>query len=395
MNKEVETALTRARIHLVMNQPFFGTLALYLHMQEGKVPTIGTDGTNLYYNPEFIEQLYSNGAGLDQLIGVICHEVMHCCLNHIWRCQTRNKMIFNIAADFAVNLLVKDSGLRLPQDCLYDLKFKDMSAEEIYAKIIKDVQEKQQQSEGNGEGNGEGKEKNEENGMSEQLWGDHEVWKEVSKKEIEKMQEEWKDRVVQAAESSKTRGKCPAGIERMINAMLYPKLDWRKALAAFMRPSKSDYSWSPPDRRFLNDEYDYLVLPDFNEESVEDVCIAIDSSGSIGGRELEQFNAEIHSILNSYAQFRGWLVYCDAEVHSFTEIERNSVRPVPQGGGGTSFIPVFEEIAKRGLDPSCLIYLTDGYGSFPREAPSYPVLWVSTTKDMKYPFGGVVELEIS
>jgi predicted metal-dependent peptidase len=59
MNKEVETALTRARIHLVMNQPFFGTLALYLHMQEGKVPTIGTDGTNLYYNPEFIEQFWS------------------------------------------------------------------------------------------------------------------------------------------------------------------------------------------------------------------------------------------------------------------------------------------------------------------------------------------------
>ena len=51
----------------------------------------------------------------------------------------------------------------------------------------------------------------------------------------------------------------------------------------------------------------------------------------------------------------------------------------PLGGGGTRFEPVFDHIAAdtEHDTPECLIYLTDGLGSFPDREPDYPVLWAS------------------
>jgi predicted metal-dependent peptidase len=64
----------------------------------------------------------------------------------------------------------------------------------------------------------------------------------------------------------------------------------------------------------------------------------------------------------------------------------------PKGGGGTSFIPVFEWIREQGIEPDALVYLTDGMGSFPRHAPSYPVIWGNIYPEAKYPFGDVVDV---
>jgi predicted metal-dependent peptidase len=62
------------------------------------------------------------------------------------------------------------------------------------------------------------------------------------------------------------------------------------------------------------------------------------------------------------------------------------------GGGGTSFVPVFEEVHKLGFKPDALVYLTDGYGTF-GDAPDYPVLWGDISHDPKlYPWGEVVTI---
>lgn len=66
------------------------------------------------------------------------------------------------------------------------------------------------------------------------------------------------------------------------------------------------------------------------------------------------------------------------------------------GGGGTSFVPVFDEIYNSGLRPDALVYLTDGYGSFPDKAPPYSVIWGSIGLDKSgYPFGDVVMIPTS
>jgi ribosomal 50S subunit-recycling heat shock protein len=62
------------------------------------------------------------------------------------------------------------------------------------------------------------------------------------------------------------------------------------------------------------------------------------------------------------------------------------------GGGGTSFIPVFNWVDEQRLTPDALVYLTDMKGSFPQHAPSYPVIWGSILKDKKAPFGEIVDI---
>jgi predicted metal-dependent peptidase len=60
------------------------------------------------------------------------------------------------------------------------------------------------------------------------------------------------------------------------------------------------------------------------------------------------------------------------------------------GGGGTDFAPVFKHVEEQGIEAACLVYLTDMYGSFPKSAPDYPVLWVSTSHIDNAPFGEVL-----
>jgi predicted metal-dependent peptidase len=85
---------------------------------------------------------------------------------------------------------------------------------------------------------------------------------------------------------------------------------------------------------------------------------------------------------------------CDAAVGLYKEYHAGE--PIDcevTGRGGTSFVPVVEEIEKLGLDIPCLVYLTDGYGTFPDSPPDYEVLWIMTT-DQKAPFGEIVRMEM-
>jgi hypothetical protein len=66
----------------------------------------------------------------------------------------------------------------------------------------------------------------------------------------------------------------------------------------------------------------------------------------------------------------------------------------PKGGGGTDHHPVFEWIAAQGVDPACLVCLTDLESSFPQGPPAYPVLWATVgAGTANAPFGAQVEIE--
>jgi predicted metal-dependent peptidase len=67
------------------------------------------------------------------------------------------------------------------------------------------------------------------------------------------------------------------------------------------------------------------------------------------------------------------------------------------GRGGTRFEPVFDwikEKSRQGVFPfDTLIYLTDGFGSFPDKTPNYPVLWIMTPQARtEIPFGEVIQM---
>jgi len=134
MRPQMTTAqkLTRARTQLLLNQPFFGTLGLRLKLVPGSLPTMATDGSRIVYNSAFVGELKPA-----ELEGVLAHEVLHCALGHHCHRGERDPELWNTAADLAINPIVLGNGLTLPAGALIDPAFANVSAEEIYARLLR------------------------------------------------------------------------------------------------------------------------------------------------------------------------------------------------------------------------------------------------------------------
>ena len=122
--------MTRARTILMLDQPFFGSLVLRLKMVEDPhVSTACTDGRQVRYNPHWFNEVLTD----NQRVGVLAHEVLHLSNGHLWRVGDRDFRKFNIAGDYAINPIVIEAGMKLPEGLLNDPAYKNMSAEEIYS----------------------------------------------------------------------------------------------------------------------------------------------------------------------------------------------------------------------------------------------------------------------
>ena len=124
-----------------------------------------------------------------------------------------------------------------------------------------------------------------------------------------------------------------------------------------------------------------------------EIAIAVDCSGSVSPRQLGLFESEIRSILAGQRPRLVHVLYFDAAVQKAETYEAG--QPVsfsPVGGGGTDFRPCFDWLQEHGIMPQTLVFLTDLCGTFPGEAPPYPVIWAST-EARRAPFGEVVRME--
>ena len=93
-------SFTRARTRLLLDQPFFGALALKLIVQEDTtMPTGATDGKYLKYNPKWFEKLPE-----PQQEGFIAHEIMHIVYMHMLRREHRHHKKWNVAADYVMDV---------------------------------------------------------------------------------------------------------------------------------------------------------------------------------------------------------------------------------------------------------------------------------------------------
>lgn len=392
-----EQRLKKSRIKLLTLYPFFGTLALYLSLEEDRsIDTAATDGNKYYYNPDFIDSL--NDA---QVNWITCHEVLHPALGHLWRKGSRVHQRWNVAADYAIHCIMKEMADKHPKDfqmpdkILYDAKYNDMSSEEIYEKLTDDGVSKLTIV-ANGQATIDSHDK----------WGDGQE----SEKDKEKNEREWQARVQSAAEQAGgvDKGDMPAGIKRLINSLKEPQKNWRELLAEFVQFEVHDYAFTPPDRRLygLSDLLGEIMLPDYSDETtvVKELIFAIDTSGSINDQMLSVFISEGVGMLNQFSRnITGKVLYADADVAAIYDLNDIDAK-APKGGGGTSFVPVFDWVEKyqrdNNVEVSGVVYLTDCYGDFPKQAPSYPVLWVSTTplKDLPEtytpPFGVLTEITI-
>ena len=422
-----EEKLTCARTRLVLDQPFFGTLSLRLKLVTGSLPTMATDGTRIVYNPAFVDQLKAA-----ELEGTIAHEVLHCALGHHCRRGSRDPGLWNEAADLAINPILIRNGFTLPAGALIDPAYANLSAEEIYARLLRKKNEgtaptrEAPQHTRPGGGSGNGAQQRHGAGMagskvdsshppdSDQVQppagggmdqqskvpaGFGAVWDaaddqglQASQAEMRRQEHEWNIAAEQALRSAKTCGREPGGVERPLAESRESQQDWRAILRHFIASaSPSDYRWTPPNRRYIASG---LYLPSVERSGLGEIVVVVDTSGSIRNRELEQFAAEISAISEEAQPEAIYVVYCDAAVQSVQEFRASEpVRLEPKGGGGTDFRPAFEWLAENDIAPGCLVYLTDlCCDSFPEE-PDYPVLWVTESRRTA-PFGETVRITL-
>jgi predicted metal-dependent peptidase len=362
MNKDVADQLTRARTGLIIDQPFYGMLALRLKMVEDvNIPTAAVDGEHMYYNPAFIDSL-----PIGQKKTLIAHEVMHCVYDHMRRRGDRNHRKFNKAGDYVINLVLEESGFEPIPIWLFNKAYKDMTTDHVYSLLPDD------------DGSGKGPL---DDCMDADPSADPDGMAEV----------EWKIATIQAAKLAQQEGKLPGALARFVDELTNNKVDWKALLRRFItETSKDDYSWSRFNRRF---QAQGIFLPSLYSESMGEMVVVIDTSGSIDQPTLNAFGSEIKAIVASSRPAKLNVIYCDSQVNHVDEFGPNDELLFKMhGGGGTSFRPPFIWVDNNNVKPVCLVYLTDLYGDF-GNAPDYPVMWVCTTSQVA-PWGETLPIEI-
>ena len=412
MARATETKLGAARTRLILERPFIGALVMHLPLVAADwCETVATDARSFYFNPGYIDSL-----SLAETQFVLAHEAMHCALGHFARRAHRAKAGWDIACDHAVNLMLIDEGLKSPRGALANRAYRGLSAEEIYPLIAPDAEEKPLDrhlfdagtSSLAEPGSGrqaprtpaEGDAASTASTPAADAWDDagNEARSEglrvapppVTPDDVQRLARQWQSRLAQAAQQARHSGRLGESWLRSIDALLEPQLPWRTLLARYLvNIARDDYSFQRLSRRGGD-----ALLPSLASGEVN-LVIALDTSGSIGERELREFAAEVDA-LKGQVRARVTLHACDCRLAADGPWTFESWQPIAlphtlSGGGGTSFKPVFDWVAGEHLRPDLLLYFTDAEGEFPAAAPPYPVLWLVKGRG-EVPWGERIQL---
>lgn len=391
-NDPVHKAVVDAKIYLLIKQPFIGAISSRLEfISTDQIPTAATDGRKIYYNPEFFKTLTKG-----QVVFVIAHEILHVVYDHIFRRGNRNPLVWNMAIDYIVNYtLIKNNIGTIPENVLFDEKYSDeYTSEELYEKLLKDKVEIVNTSfdihlDGPGDtSDAEGK-----SNVDVEIVGSK-----ISKEDIEDIRNEIKS-IIFGVRSSMNAGNIPAGIERLIEKLTEPKVDWRDVISNFIKSSiKVDYNFKNPS----NNSWIYnVIIPTFDTGEEISAHIFIDASGSISNEQLADFLGEIHNIATTFDNFHLTVSSFDTKVYNTKEYTLENISELSEykvkGGGGTSFECIFDYLKERNINPKTLIIFTDGYPCGSWGDPNYCnetiFLINNNDKKIKAPFGVTVRYE--
>lgn len=361
-----------------------------------RVPTARTDGLNVEYGDKFVQSLTDQ-----ELRGLILHETMHKAFRHltVWQpLYKKNARLANMACDFVINLMIRDSdpteqNVKLPEGGCIDEKYRGMDAAQIYKLLEQEQQDKQKkgdggkgksneqgQGEGNGQGNGGGDQGEEEpTGFDEHDWDSSQ---QLSEQEREALANEV-DQILR--QGALLAGRMKGNVSREIADLLEPKVNWREVLRDFVSSFANEHdssTWRKPNRRWVSQD---VYMPSAVSEAMGEIVVAVDTSGSIGARELSMFLSEVMAICRDITPERVHLLYWDTEIAQHETYERDQYENMlqstkPAGGGGTSVVCVPKYIKAKSIDPECVLVLTDGHLYDGWGKWNHPVFWGITSK---------------
>ena len=372
LSGDTEERLQHTKIELMTKSVFLSSICLGLkHVVSTQVPTAGTNGKVVYYNPDFVAKLTKG-----ELIGLLAHEVWHVAFRHMLRKGDRDPERWNIAGDHVINLLLLADGFELPEGGCYDEQYTGMTTEQVYNLLPEDPED--------------------EGGMggdilypgADEQPGDSPTTPE----EVEISVNEIINRAhMQDMVANQNAGNLPAEIARLIEEVNNPKLPWYELLQRFLSDfNKDDYSWSRPNKRFMPHTY----LPSQYSATLGHITIAIDTSGSVTTAELKAMLSEIESIRQHFHPETLEIIDCDWDIHNIFQVtdDQDILDLEFTGGGGTSFHPVIEYCDQ--IQPQALIYFTDLYAESVETEPDYPILWICTSDHPPAKVGDTIYLDL-
>lgn len=452
--------LLLSRMRILINNGFYGLLLMHIGFAlDENISTAATDGEKIMFSPDFLDTLndreldfvlmheivhialrhYDRIGGFDnEKFNIACDIVVN---SNILLSENMDKSAITLGAYGESMHLAPDGseGYNYTVEQLYSLLPVTVSADEsdeqgnnsgssdgdsdngIDGNSDDDNgndSDDDDDNDGNGNSDNQGKPKFQ-NGKSRKSgkksgksndcadkngnWDDHSHWNE-HKTDNELLKDLWVKHIKDAGEaisvrdSITCRGTLPMFAKRILKELRQPQTDWRTILDEFVEEEISDYSFTPPDRRFSDSPF---FLPDFNEkdDKVEKILFMIDTSGSMSDKEITAAYSEIKGAIDQFGgKLSGWLGFFDADI----------IEPVPfsdedefrkieaAGGGGTDFGIIFQYVKEYMSDdlPVSIIILTDGFAPFPDEsaAMNIPVLWLLNNEEVEPPWGKVARI---
>jgi predicted metal-dependent peptidase len=375
--------------------------------------TACTDGVNKHYSRGFLDKLRH-----EEVNALVLHENLHVLLKHIPRFRSlmqADPRLTNMAMDFVVNDVImnlKDKTLcKLPEGGCYDPMFHGWDVTAVY-NYLKEHAEKPDESEGNKPNDGEGSDGNGSpspssnsprgrgkltvNGKQYEQMDEHDAGKELTEDEVKQLSKDIDEALHQGIMLA---GRFGSSAPRAITDMLEVKTDWKQALAQFVTSSargNSEYTWRKFNRRRLADD---IFRPTVEDETVSEIVVPIDTSGSIGGEILNKFASELASICEACQPDRVRVLWWDTKIHGeqvFTD-NYDQLRHLlkPKGGGGTDPQCISDYLNDKKINADCMVVLTDGYfASTPKWNVTIPTLWAVTMNNrFTAPSGVVINID--
>jgi predicted metal-dependent peptidase len=415
-----ETRLKKAHISLMRHPQtalYSGVIASGNNEVVDKKFTAYTDGINKRYSRPFIAKLSDA-----ELRFLVLHENLHVALKHIPRHKDlwkENATLANMSADYVVNDVIistdaklnnKDVMFTMPEGGLYCKDFHDWSVREVYNYLKKNSKQnggKGGDGQGNPNPNGQPNEGDESDGsvtitlpdgtkvtVASDTLDEHD-WETIdgmTPDEIKKLSDDIEKKLRQGGILA---GRMGANIPRAISDMLEPKIDWREVLREFVQSQmrgKDEMTWRRMNKRHMAND---IYLPSVISETMGEIVVAIDTSGSIDNRQINEFASELASICETCNPESVRVLWWDTKVHGeqvFKDGDYNNLGSMlkPMGGGGTHVGCVNDYMVKESLNPECVLVFTDGYVEDNIQwSITAPTMWfVTMNKTFNPPLGG-------
>ena len=380
-----ETRLKKANLALMRHPEtamFSGIIMMGTSDVVDDCPTAYTDGVNKKYGRKFLSTLDDS-----EIRALVLHENLHVALKHVGRFGKKmkeNAQLMNASADYVVNDVIvslEDKTLcKLPQGGLINEKYHNWSVNDVYKDLKKEQEEGGEPDtdtlDEHGFGEGEG----------QQLTPEQE--RELSTKI---------DQALREGGIMASRLGNPKTPKAIVD-MLQPVIDWKDVLRDFVTNAvrgADEYSWRRYNKRLLaNDMY----LPSTVSESIGELVVAIDLSGSIGS-ELGFFVSELKSVCemcNPEVVKVLWWDTAVSGIQTFTDIDYAGLETMlkPTGGGGTDPSCIPEYLSVNNINAEAIVVFTDGWFDTPKWDISTPTLWVTTDRENNIPSNGKVVKQI-